>query len=327
MLNKTFIQLSHELGGNHLLVQGAGGNTSYKNGNKMWIKASGKWLANATHENIFVLVDLDRIRDNIIKNRASLDQVVVEDTKLRPSIETTLHALMPHKVVLHTHPVELLSWIVRKDGKEELSKRLENIRWAWVPYARPGIDLTQTVQKAIGSREVDVLVLGNHGLVVGGKDCETAHKLMDEVLNSLNSMVREVAVNDEQLAESLTALPVMRLPKYNFIHSLALDRLSYKYCCQNNGLLYPDQAVFLGAKMHCYEALKNIGSAATFTIIQEKGVFISKNAGQDVDEMLRCHAEILMRINDDVKLRYLTESEVEQLLDWEPEKYRQMVNR
>ena len=52
-----------------MLVQGAGGNTSYKNGNKMWIKASGKWLANATHENIFVLVDLDRIRDNIIKNR------------------------------------------------------------------------------------------------------------------------------------------------------------------------------------------------------------------------------------------------------------------
>ena len=44
---KDFIKLSSEIGKNQRLVQGAGGNTSYKEEGDMWVKASGKWLSRA----------------------------------------------------------------------------------------------------------------------------------------------------------------------------------------------------------------------------------------------------------------------------------------
>jgi len=46
--------LSARIGRQPLLVQGAGGNTSLKDNNILWVKASGKWLAEAGNENIFV---------------------------------------------------------------------------------------------------------------------------------------------------------------------------------------------------------------------------------------------------------------------------------
>ena len=42
-----------EIGRNSQLVQGPGGNISWKDGSTLYIKASGKWLANAKKEEIF----------------------------------------------------------------------------------------------------------------------------------------------------------------------------------------------------------------------------------------------------------------------------------
>ena len=50
------------LGKDSLLIQGAGGNISWKDGNKLWIKASGTWLADANIMDIFVPVDLSHLR-------------------------------------------------------------------------------------------------------------------------------------------------------------------------------------------------------------------------------------------------------------------------
>ena len=50
------------IGSNPLLVQGAGGNISWKEGDVLWIKASGMWLIDAIKENIFVSVSLKNIQ-------------------------------------------------------------------------------------------------------------------------------------------------------------------------------------------------------------------------------------------------------------------------
>jgi rhamnose utilization protein RhaD (predicted bifunctional aldolase and dehydrogenase) len=50
--------LSANVGRNALLVQAATGNTSLKLDGVLWIKASGKWLAHATKEEIFLPVSL-----------------------------------------------------------------------------------------------------------------------------------------------------------------------------------------------------------------------------------------------------------------------------
>ena len=104
--------ISSKLGKNPLLVQGAGGNTSIKIEGSMHIKASGTWLSSADRDAIFVHVSLEKIRQNINLGLINpLEGSSLDNNPLRPSIETTLHALMPHTVVLHTHPVELLSLI------------------------------------------------------------------------------------------------------------------------------------------------------------------------------------------------------------------------
>ena len=57
------------IGSNPLLVQGAGGNISWKEGDVLWVKASGMWLIDATKENIFVPVDLKYIKQEVAKKK------------------------------------------------------------------------------------------------------------------------------------------------------------------------------------------------------------------------------------------------------------------
>lgn len=54
--------ISAVIGADRRQVQGPGGNTSIKTGETLWIKASGKWLARALHESVFVPVDLIKVR-------------------------------------------------------------------------------------------------------------------------------------------------------------------------------------------------------------------------------------------------------------------------
>ncbi len=331
-MNKDFIELSHELGVNPNYVQAAGGNTSIKDNNIMHIKASGKWLANSKKEDIFVPVDLEKIREHI-KNCSSdlLEGVTIIDGSLRPSIETTLHALMPHKVVLHIHPVDLLSWLVCSNAKDKLMSLLKDFSCVWVPYARPGIELTQAVQDALRGRDVDVILLGSHGLVVGGESCAAAHDLLTKVLENFTAEIKPVDRKTDSNFNELVNSLKMRLPKYSEIHALALDELLFGHCISGTGVLYPDQAVFLGPTIPCYEGA--LGSDAfkyfldrykksPFLVIKGHGILVAQDAKIEVDEMLRCHVRVLSRIPSECDLDYLTESEISRLLNWEPEKYR-----
>lgn len=333
----SFEELSSKIGNDTMLVQGPGGNTSYKKDGVMWVKASGSWLANAERENIFVPVDYKKICNKIYNHdKDPVKGQVMGESTLRPSIETTMHALMPHKVVLHTHPIELLSWLILKDARSRLNEILIDISWVWIPYVRPGIELTMAVQKAIEGRQVDVILLGNHGLVVGGEDCQIAFDLMNKIVDRCRTIPRESGSEFDQEIEQLSDHFNMRLPRYNKIHSLALDNVAFNYCNNNSGVLYPDQAVFLGPIMPCYKGIidqQEISnflekfSPANFLILMGKGVLISKDAKLDVEEMLRCHAEVLMRIGVNEKLNYLTLDEISRLLDWEPEKYRRKLSQ
>ena len=331
-MDVDFIELSYDLGADPNLVQGAGGNTSLKDNNIMHIKASGKWLSNSKKEDIFVSVDLEKIRSHI-KNKKSnlLDDITIAEEGLRPSIETTLHALMPHKVVLHTHPVELLSWLVRANIQDQLIDLLKGFSCVWVPYTRPGSELTQAVQKALKGICADVILLGNHGLVVGGENCIEARNLMKKIVNRCSVKTKSMDYKISSSLEELAANLKMRLPKHDEVHAIALNDVFYDYCTNETGILYPDQAVFLGPSMPCYRGEldhKNFVDfvkqyeKSPFLIIKGKGVLVANDAKIDVDEMLRCHVRVLSHIPNESKLNYLTGIEVARLLDWEPEKYR-----
>src|SRR5262245_52636510 len=96
-------RMSARVGKNILLVQGAGGNSSVKDGDVLWVKASGTWLADAENEDIFVPVALSAARAALARGDERVPLAPNANTTLRGSIETALHALMPHPVVLHVH--------------------------------------------------------------------------------------------------------------------------------------------------------------------------------------------------------------------------------
>ena len=136
------------IGLNPMLVQGAGGNISWKDENTLWVKASGMWMVDAEKKDIFVPVDLKNIREEIAKHNYSIDMQTLTSSELRPSIETILHGLMPHRVVLHVHAVEILPYLVTQNYSKLLNSILEGMyNSAYVGYKNPGPDLAQAISE------------------------------------------------------------------------------------------------------------------------------------------------------------------------------------
>lgn len=99
-----------------------------------------------------------------------------------PSVETPLHSILPHRVIVHTHDVLTMSLT---NLREELARRLvEEVfegRIIYVPYARPGFPLAQLVDQMADGIPADTkgLALAHHGLVVFGDDVLSVQKLVD----------------------------------------------------------------------------------------------------------------------------------------------------
>ena len=91
-------KISRAVGGQVAYVQGGGGNTSLKtNDTVMFIKASGRFLADIDIETGFLPVDWRRLNDEIdlCETNVDYDQLLTECTLsnnvgIRPSIETGL---------------------------------------------------------------------------------------------------------------------------------------------------------------------------------------------------------------------------------------------
>src|SRR6185436_14707154 len=180
-------RLSARIGRNLDLVQAGGGNTSIKESGTLWVKASGMWLVDAEKEDMFLPVDM---RDILRCVEESIDYVADYGSSaggnagaLRPSVETAMHAVLPHAVVVHVHSVNTIAWAVRLDAPACLENVLAGLRWAWIPYVHPGLILAQRIRDLLSQRPdvLNVLILGNHGLVVGAEDCDSAEGLLDEV--------------------------------------------------------------------------------------------------------------------------------------------------
>src|SRR5215471_12105270 len=119
-------RMSARVGADIHLVQGAGGNSSVKLNDVLWVKASGAWLSDAEAKDIFVPVQLSGARAALAAGNERMPTAPgLDDQGLRASIETSLHALMPHRVVLHVHAVNTIAWAARADAEPELARRLD----------------------------------------------------------------------------------------------------------------------------------------------------------------------------------------------------------
>ena len=314
-------EVSARIGANWLINQGPGGNTSLKCGEFMWVKASGTRLDRALHEQIFTRVRL----------APELSEGWTETTggtgnARKPSIETSLHAAIPHKAVIHTHPIEVIATSILENARDELDKRLEGFNWRLAEYARPGEPLHQEVKRKLDSSEVNVIVLQNHGLITCGESLEEAEKLTYEVNEALKQDRREAKeVNISELNKLIERNEGCRLPEKSIIHSLASDDWCFDISKRN--AYSPDHAVFRGTKQDTENSFRPEEIRfREYSIIQGIGVALFPECSASTEEALQAQAEVYLRIPPQTSVKLLSDDQCAEITNWDAEKLRLQMN-
>ena len=328
---RALVAYSAVIGGDPLVIQGPGGNTSLKQDGVIWIKASGTRLADADKHDIFLPVTLAPLRAAIAADDPACETsagFVPQDLNplgLRPSIETTMHAVMPQKVVVHVHCVDTIAWAVQRDAEVRLATLLAGLDWVFVPYARPGLSLTRDILARL-QPSTSVLVLGNHGLVVAADTVAAAEALLNEVRRRLRRPARSVPEADAERLSQLARASGYRPAADPAVHSLATDPVSLAIAQGRS--LYPDHVIFLGPGVVVLgrdTALANAPPAVPLLLLPAIGALLHHTASASAAALARCLADVTARLEADEVLHRLGEADERALLDWDAEKYRQAL--
>jgi rhamnulose-1-phosphate aldolase/alcohol dehydrogenase len=193
------------LGGDPKLVLHGGGNTSVKTRMKdllgqdvevMCVKGSG-WDMGSIEPPGLPAVRLEPLRP-LMKLGALSDEDMVNYQRLNlmdakapnPSVETLLHAFLPHKFVDHTHSTSVLALTDQPEG-EALARETFGERMAYVPYCIPGFALAKSVGEIYAKNpSVEGLILLRHGIFTFAEDARSAYELMIEMVTRAERAVK-----------------------------------------------------------------------------------------------------------------------------------------
>lgn len=222
---EDLIAISRKFGQDSRFVIAGGGNTSYKDENRLWVKASGHALATITEDGFAVL---DRallnemgekaynadtaIREEQVKNDLSV-ACITKDR--RPSVETSLHNCMGFAFVVHLHPT-LVNGLMCSVNAEAACKEIFPDA-LYIEYTDPGYTLFKKVYdrikayKAEKGKEPQVIFLQNHGIFVGGDTTAEIEGIYSEVLGKLEAKVAALPEGDTDVSETVTdVVPAIR---------------------------------------------------------------------------------------------------------------------
>ena len=329
-LIKQFEELSQEIGNDFSIVQASGGNTSIKINNIILVKASGRKLSNAIDENIFIPLDLRHILESFNQEIIDHDDFsfkVLIKTDLKPSIETIFHAIIPNKVVLHSHPIDVISIAINKNANKLISSLLGDFAWDFIPYARPGYPVAKLIDKSLKKKKSNVFILENHGLIIAADSLNEAMQLQKGVLKVFNSSPRKIKLPDmKKIKEIMHLIPNSKLPKYSEIHYLGTDANCLELARHNP--VYPDHIVFCGKKPFFLDPesinLNNLENVE-YLIIPDIGVLILKKESTILEIMLKTQVQIFSRIKNLKETKFLSDIQCIELINWEAEKYRKKI--
>src|SRR3954471_16078588 len=205
------------LGSDPKMVLHGGGNTSVKTVIKdqlgeevdvICIKGSGWDMGNIEPaglpavrlEPLRKLRKLDKLSDEDMVNFQRIN--LLDSTSPNPSVETLLHAFLPHKFVDHTHSTAVLALTDQPDG-EAVVREVYGDRVAYVPYTIPGFALAKSVADVFDKNpKVEGLVLLQHGIFTVGESAEQAY----------DRMIQFVSLAEERLNQQRKPLAQTKLP-------------------------------------------------------------------------------------------------------------------
>lgn len=222
---EDLIKISQKYGADSRYVIAGGGNTSYKNAEKLWVKASGHALATITEDGFAVL---DRALLNPMGEKAysadtqQREEQVKNDLASacltrdrRPSVETSLHNCLGFAYVVHLHPT-LVGGLMCSANAEEGCKELFPDA-LYIEYTDPGYTLFKKVYdrvmayKAAKGHEPQVIFLQNHGIFVGADTTEEIEAIYADVLGKIESKVTPLPEGEAPICDCVTdTIPAIR---------------------------------------------------------------------------------------------------------------------
>jgi rhamnose utilization protein RhaD (predicted bifunctional aldolase and dehydrogenase)/NAD(P)-dependent dehydrogenase (short-subunit alcohol dehydrogenase family) len=199
------------LGRDPRLVLHGGGNTSVKTTMRdllgeevavLCVKGSGADMAVIEPAGL-PAVRLERLRKLRARTELSDEDMVrvqrenlLEPAAPNPSVETLLHAFLPHKFVDHTHANAILSLVDQPDG-EAICAEIYDGRMSVVPYVMPGFALAKIAADVFDAKpDVEGLILHKHGIFTLGDSARDAYE----------RMIALVTLAEERLARNRKAV-------------------------------------------------------------------------------------------------------------------------
>lgn len=181
------------LGGEPRLVLHGGGNTSCKTvatdlvGDRwdvLCVKGSGWDMGTIEPAGLPAVKLAPLLKARKLKSLSDEDMVALQRANLidpaapNPSVETLLHAFLPHKFVDHTHSTAILS-VVDQDDSRAICERIFGKRLGFVPYIMPGFELA-VAAAAVFEQDASVegLILDKHGIFTFGATAQESYERM-----------------------------------------------------------------------------------------------------------------------------------------------------
>ena len=202
---KELVKVSRFYGENPDFLLAGGGNTSFKDERYLYIKASGFKLA-SIGENGFAKLDRNALNliwrkeypvDADLREKQALQDLMDAraggETK-RPSVESLLHAILPQKYVIHTHPTIVNGLTCSINGRL-LSEQLFHTRCMWISSVNPGYVMAKAVKIRLVEHEKkyrslpDIILIENHGMFVGAENIEEIKVIHNYVISTLKGKI------------------------------------------------------------------------------------------------------------------------------------------
>jgi rhamnose utilization protein RhaD (predicted bifunctional aldolase and dehydrogenase) len=275
---KELAEISREYGTSSKWVIAGGGNTSFKNNEHIYIKASGFPLA-AISEDGFACMDRKKLSAIWNTNypsgtdKKSVDereQLVLQDImnariqgeEKRPSVETLLHDLLPWPFTVHLHPTLINGLTCSVNGKE-IAEDLFGDTQVWIPVTNPGYVLAKKIKDILDERKKsggafpDYIFLANHGVFAGGENIGEVREKYSRLENILENQTSKKPGPPPVEREA----PDHALKAVKIISGISPNNLSYTFTAGNEldkylinesaasplkGSLTPDHIVYSG---------------------------------------------------------------------------------
>jgi rhamnose utilization protein RhaD (predicted bifunctional aldolase and dehydrogenase)/NAD(P)-dependent dehydrogenase (short-subunit alcohol dehydrogenase family) len=270
------IQISQYYGRNKDFVLRGGGNTSVKDKDKLYVKASGSDLADIKKTG-FVCLKRNELK-KILKKKYSENPLLREEEiktdlmnsredisgQQRPSVETLIHEVIPYRFVVHLHPWFINSLLCSKEA-EAKARTIFGESVLFLFYTEPGFVLAKKIKgkldKYLKKKEhiPKVVLVENHGVFAGADTTSEIKQLYTNLHNKLQQFIKHpleierIPVNPGvlkilpaiRMIVSKESLKVIRIRN----HSLAKEFYkSLKSFSEIEYAFIPDQIVYCKTK-------------------------------------------------------------------------------